>query len=97
MNRVILQVPMTADLKKQAEKAASEHGFSSLQESVRVFLKQLSEKRILLSIHTIEPAEHVALSTKAKNRYSKVTSDIQSGRNVTKTETLNEAFKLLKQ
>ena len=46
MNRTVLQVPISADLKKAAETEAAAQGFSSLQEVVRVFLKKLSQKSI---------------------------------------------------
>lgn len=44
--RAVLQVPVDATLRKDAERQALEQGFSSLQEAVRVFLKQLALKRI---------------------------------------------------
>ena len=44
--KTVLQVPIDATLRKDAEKQALEQGFSSLQELVRVFLKQLALKRI---------------------------------------------------
>lgn len=38
MQKTILQVPLSQNLKINAKNAAHEHGFSSLQEIVRVFL-----------------------------------------------------------
>lgn len=43
MNKTILQVPVSATIRRDAEKQALEQGFSSLQEAVRVFLKKLSQ------------------------------------------------------
>ena len=42
MNRTVLQVPMTIDLKKQAESVSLDYGFSSLQEVVRFMLNKLA-------------------------------------------------------
>jgi predicted nucleotidyltransferase len=44
MNRTILQIPMTPELKQAAEKKAGSLGFSSLQEMIRVMLTQLTKK-----------------------------------------------------
>lgn len=48
--RTVLQVPLNIDLRKEAEKQALAQGFSSLQEAVRVFLKQMVLRRIKLSL-----------------------------------------------
>ena len=48
--RTVLQVPLNIDLRKRAKKQALAQGFSSLQEIVRVFLKQLVLKRINFSL-----------------------------------------------
>lgn len=50
MDTMILQVPISKTLKKQAEAVAREHGFSSLQESVRIFLKKLADRTITIDI-----------------------------------------------
>ncbi|MFA6250234.1 MAG: hypothetical protein WC686_01870 [Candidatus Shapirobacteria bacterium] len=47
--KTILQVPVDIKLKKKATMAAESLGFSSLQESVRVFLVQLSHGQVKLS------------------------------------------------
>lgn len=46
MANTTLQIPIDKKLKEKATKVASEHGFSSLQEAVRVFLNQYAEKEI---------------------------------------------------
>ena len=48
--RTVLQVPLNIDLRKEAEKQALAQGFSSLQEIVRVFLKQLALGRVKLTL-----------------------------------------------
>jgi hypothetical protein len=47
-NRTNLQVPMTLTMKKQAEQVAADHGFSSLQEVVRVFIANFAKGSISL-------------------------------------------------
>jgi hypothetical protein len=44
MKRTILQVPMTPELRRAAEKKAAILGFSSLQELVRVMLTQFTAR-----------------------------------------------------
>ena len=54
MDTTILQVPIDKSLRNQAAAAASNLGFSSLQEAVRVFLTQLADKNVKISF---EPKE----------------------------------------
>ncbi len=49
MSRVVLQVPINAVLRKDAEKAAEKLGFSSLQELLRVFLHKFSRGEISIT------------------------------------------------
>lgn len=76
MDTTILQVPIKKSLRDRAAKAASEAGFSSLQEAVRVFLAQLSQTKLKLSF------EHppVKLSPKAARRYDRMSQEIDSGK-----------------
>ena len=80
--RTVLQVPLDASLRKDAEKQALEQGFSSLQEAVRVFLKQLTKG---VAGITFEKEETIQLSPRAIKRYDKMIDDIESGRVKTKT------------
>ena len=77
----ILQVPINKDLKDRAFKVSSRMGFSSLQETVRVFLNQLASNEIKVSF---EPPT-VKLSAKNERRYSKMIDDIEKGRVKLKT------------
>ena len=45
MKRNILQIPIKAELREKAEKEASDLGFSSLQEMIRVMLTQITKKQ----------------------------------------------------
>ena len=82
MNRVIVQVPMTAELKNQAEIASRHHGFSSLQEAIRLLLHKLPKNEI--SLRVIQD-EDVVLSQKAKKRYDRLIAEIEAGKNIVKT------------
>jgi len=93
MSRVILQVPMTKQLKEAAEKAARSHGFSSLQETIRVLLHKLSQKELNISFQE-EKVER--LSPKAEKRYAKMIADIKSGKEKTKSfESVDEMMEYL--
>lgn len=77
--KTVLQVPLSVDLRKSAERKALEQGFSSLQEAVRVFLKKLSQG--VLGI-TFNEEESVQLSARAIKRYNKISEDFRKGKNV---------------
>ncbi|KKU69815.1 MAG: hypothetical protein UX92_C0009G0025 [Candidatus Amesbacteria bacterium GW2011_GWA1_47_20] len=72
----ILQVPIDKTLRNQAAAAASNLGFSSLQEAVRVFLAQLPTQTVKISFE--EPA--IKLSPKAIKRYNKMIDEVESGK-----------------
>lgn len=90
MNRTTLQVPMSADLRREAEKQAIEQGFSSLQEAVRLLLTKMA--RGLLNIEVNQP---VQLSSKAIKRYNKVLDDIEKGKNLYKAKDVDDLMKHL--
>lgn len=95
MQRVILQVPMTKDLKESAQSASSDLGFSSLQEAIRVFLTKLAKRE--LSVRVTEEVEEIThLSKAAERRYKKAIEDIKAGRNFTKTKNVDELLSLLR-
>lgn len=75
MNRVVLQVPVSADLRKAAESEAKAQGFSSLQDAVRMFLNKLASKMIEVRL-----GESVQLSKRNASRYEKMVEDVQRGR-----------------
>ncbi|MBI2590394.1 MAG: hypothetical protein HYW33_00730 [Candidatus Blackburnbacteria bacterium] len=78
MQRCILQTPVDPKLKKEAEKAAQEQGYSSLQEAVRVYLRKLANREVQTIIREQFPP--VQLSPKATKRYDKITEGILSGK-----------------
>ena len=92
MDRVVLQIPMSKSLRTKAEKSAAAMGFSSLQETVRVFLKRLADKAIEI---TFKEEEAVQLSPQAIARYNKILNDIEKGKNVYHAKDVNDLFKHL--
>lgn len=89
MSRTVLQVPMSADLRKAAEAQAKEQGFSSLQDAVRVFLNKLASRMIEFGFR-----ETVVLSAKKARRYDKMIEDIEKGR--VKTKAFGDVDELMK-
>ena len=74
-NKTILQVPIDISLRDQASKAAEDMGFSSLQETVRVFLKKLANKSLTVSFEKTEE-----LSSTAEKRYARMIREVESGK-----------------
>lgn len=57
MQRIILQVPMSKELKHKAEIASFDMGFSSLQEIIRVIISKLARRELSISIDDEVPNE----------------------------------------
>lgn len=76
MNTTILQIPMSKSLKHSAAEVASEYGFSSLQDLLRVILTQLSRRELVVSIE-----KPVLLSRKNDGRYIKMNKDFVQNKN----------------
>ena len=94
MQRVIVQVPMNKELKEKAEAVSSDLGFSSLQEAIRVLLTKLSKREFSLKV-TEEIEEVTHLSQTAEKKFKNAVEDIKAGKNVTKSENIDELLKLL--
>lgn len=93
MQRMIVQVPMSKDLKERAEAVSSDLGFSSLQEVVRVLLTKLSRKEFSLKVEETE--EITKLSPAAERKFKKAIADIKAGRNIYKPKNKKEFFEML--
>lgn len=91
MNRTILQIPISKELKNAAQKSALDYGFSSLQELLRVFMRKLALKKINVSFEE----NVIYLSEKAARRYDKITRDIESGKE--KVYTAKDVDNLIEQ
>lgn len=94
MDRVILQVPMSKELKEKAEAVSADYGFSSLQETLRVIIAKLARKEITFKIE--EKSEFIRLSPQAKKRYAKMKEDIEKGRNIIYTKDVNDFLEKLR-
>ena len=93
MSRVIIQVPVTKELKEKADAASADLGFSSIQEVIRVILTKLSKRELNLRVEETEEVTY--LSKAAEKRYKKALEDIKAGKNITKADSLNELLRLL--
>ena len=93
MQRIIVQVPMTQDLKERAESISSDLGFSSIQEVISVLLTKLSKREFSLKVEETE--EITSLSPAAEKKFKKAVSDIKAGRNITKTKNVDELLSVL--
>ena len=87
----VLQVPMSKELRDKATLVALSQGYSSLQESVRIFLRQLADDKIETRFYPI--VKEIKLSKKADARYSKIIDEIESGKR--KLESFNSVDDLM--
>lgn len=90
MNKTILQVPVSKELKITAENVAISQGFSSLQEAVRLFLNKFAQGNLQITFE-----ETTQLSTKAINRYNTILKDIEKGTDVYEAKNIDELMKQL--
>jgi antitoxin component of RelBE/YafQ-DinJ toxin-antitoxin module len=89
MQKTILQVPISQELKINAENAAHEQGFSSLQEIVRVFLSKLAANKVEVTL------ESIVLSTENEKRYLAMTKDFESNKNVHTAQNVDDLLSQL--
>ncbi|MFH1388656.1 MAG: hypothetical protein ABIG86_01395 [Patescibacteria group bacterium] len=82
-DRVVLQIPISSVLRRDAENAAEGFGFSSLQEIVRVFMTKLAGGELDFTF-----SSQKFLSPKANERYEKIDGDFKNGKNIYKTDTV---------
>lgn len=87
-NQTILQVPIDVSLRNQALKVAEELGFSSLQETIRVFLRKLANRSLTVTFEETE-----TLSPAAERRYAKMIKEVESGK--VKTESFDNVEDLM--
>lgn len=90
MDKTVLQVPVSKALRTQAENAALDYGFSSLQEIVRVFMNKLAKKTIDISFQEV-----IKLSPKAEKRLEKMDEDFSIGENVYLVKSVEKLKKQL--
>ena len=80
-----MQIPVSKTLRGQAEAAALDYGFSSLEEVIRVFMKKLAKGVIDISFREV-----VMLSSKSADRYQKIDEDFRLGKSIYSAETIKE-------
>lgn len=90
MQKITLQIPMDSKLKVDAEKAALDQGFSSLQELVRVILYKVAQKKIEVNFE-----ETIILSEKADKRYTRAMKDFKEGKNVYTAKNVDDFLRQL--
>lgn len=78
MTRAVIQTPVTPRLRREAEQAAREQGYSSLQDAIRMYLQKLARREVRVQLQEQFPP--VKLSKMAIKRYDKMTRDIGSGK-----------------
>lgn len=85
MNKTVLQIPISQDLKISAEQEALSQGFSSLQELVRVFLSKIAARKIEVTLQ-----ESTTLSEVNEKRYLDMTKDFELGRNTYSSNSVSD-------
>lgn len=91
MDTTILQIPMAKSLKQSAQEVANEYGFTSLQDLLRVILTKLSRRELIVSIET-----SVHLSRKNEQRYTKMSKDFTTGKNIKGFSSVKDLMKDLR-
>ena len=95
MQRTIVQVPMSQDLKEKAELVSADMGFSSVQETIRVLLTKLSKREFTFRVEEAEE-EITKLSPAAERKLKKAAEDIKAGRNIYKPKNKRDFFEMLR-
>lgn len=93
MSSTILQVPVDKETRDKALSTASDMGFSSLQEAVRIFLRKLADKEMAIRVEEKEKA--VQLSPRAIKRYDKISEDFKKGRNIYTAKDVEDLMRQL--
>lgn len=93
MNKTIIQVPIDKKIKEKAALVAADMGFSSLQETIRLFLTKLSQKSVHIRFN-IEP-DYIELSPKARVRYGQRERDLKEDKNLKSFTAEDEALRWL--
>ncbi len=93
MNNTVIQIPVSKELRRMSESAATEAGFSSVQEVIRIFLHQFSQQKIVVNFEN----PSIKLSAKNEAKYLKIISDFKNDKNITKTTSVNDFFDKINQ
>lgn len=80
--KTIIQVPVEKKLRDEAEAVATDQGFSSLQDVIRLFLQRFAKREL-----SVVFADEEQLSPAAARRYDKMVNDVLRGKVKTKRFT----------
>jgi len=97
MNKTILQVPVSIALRDQASAIVqNEWGLSSLQEALRLHMKQIVNRTIHLTTSSEEPPEFLTPRQEAilTKQYQKIQAELKSGQGFT-SSSADELMKYL--
>jgi hypothetical protein len=86
MNKTIVQVPVSVTLRDQAAAIVqNEWGLSSLQEALRLHMRQIVNRTIHLTTSTKEPPEFLTPKQEAilTKQYHKIQVELKSGQGLT--------------
>lgn len=75
-----LQVPMDKKIRDESKRVATELGFSTLQDAVRMFLAQLAERKITVSILPREERLTKKQETTLLKKYNMALKEIKEGK-----------------
>lgn len=89
----ILQVPIDKKIRNKATSKATEMGFSSLQEVVRLFVNRVAAGEVNFKFE-----DSIQLSPMAIKRYNKIIDNIESGKEDVKSfDSVDDMMKELMQ
>lgn len=97
MSTTNLQIPISKELKKTAEAEALKMGFSSLQDTIRVFLRQLAEKKVDITFTLPKNIPEQELSPRAIKRYDRIAKEIEQGKGVYMVHDVDDLMKKLEE
>lgn len=98
MDTLILQVPVDATVKVQAQKMANQIGFSSLQDAVRLFLANLAAGKLSAGFVAAQTPDEILTPAQEKvltKKYLQVKKDIAVGKGIT-VSSVDEMMKYLR-
>lgn len=83
---------MSKTLRRQAEAVASDVGFSSLQEVIRLLVRKFAKRELTVKI---EDVEIVKLSPSVKRRLATIGQDIKKGKNLYRAKDIEDLLQQL--
>ncbi|MBI5620067.1 hypothetical protein HY950_03840 [Candidatus Gottesmanbacteria bacterium] len=83
--KTIIQVPVEKKLRDEAEAAAYDQGFSSLQDVLRLFMHKFANGGMSIMF-----ADEEQLSPRAVHRYEKILKDMEAGKNTKRFTSVDD-------